>query len=94
MIRHIVMFNAEDPVDRDKIFEGLKALESIPGNWKLEVRRNLKADQLGNAIDVVVYGEFADEAALEAYKAHPIYQDTIKVVRPLRDLRIAADIEI
>lgn len=94
MIRHIVMFNAENPEDEDTIFEGLKALETIPGNWKLEVRRNLKTDRLGNDIDVVVYGEFADEAALKEYKSHPIYAETIKVVRPLRDLRIAADIEI
>jgi stress responsive alpha/beta barrel protein len=40
---------------------------------------------------VIVYGEFADAEALARYKAHPIYQQTIAVVRPLRDLRIAVD---
>jgi len=43
-------------------------------------------------VDVVVYGEFADEAALAAYKAHPTYAEATKRVRPLRELRYAADI--
>jgi quinol monooxygenase YgiN len=39
----------------------------------------------------VVYAEFEDEAALAAYKAHPVYDQCTARVRPLRDLRIAAD---
>jgi len=39
----------------------------------------------------VVYGEFADEAALTAYRTHPLYQESIRRVRPLRDTRVAAD---
>ncbi|RWB25255.1 MAG: hypothetical protein EOQ42_35210, partial [Mesorhizobium sp.] len=31
---------------------------------------------------------------LAAYKAHPLYQEAIKRVRPLRELRLAADYEI
>jgi quinol monooxygenase YgiN len=40
-----------------------------------------------------VYAEFKDEAALAAYKAHPIYQVSIAKVRPLRELRLAVDFE-
>jgi len=93
MIRHIVMFNARNPDDKDKIFEGLKTLEDIQGNWTIEVSRNIKADKIGNDIDFVVYCEFPDEAAMEQYKADPIYAHAITLVRPLRDMRVAADIE-
>ena len=41
----------------------------------------------------MVYGEFADAAALAAYKAHPIYEETTRRVRPMRELRLSADIE-
>jgi len=53
---------------------------------------NTKVDPLGNEIDVVVYAEFADEAALAAYKAHPTYDATTRKVRPLRELRFSADV--
>ena len=54
--------------------------------------RNTKVDPLCDSIDVVVYAEFTDEAALAAYKAHPIYADTTSKVRPLRELRFSADV--
>lgn len=92
MIRHIVFFSARNPADLDRIETGLRLLERIEGPHRLEVRRNLRRDQLGNDIDLVVYGEFADEAALDAYKADPLYAQSIAAVRPLRELRIAADI--
>ena len=93
MIRHIVFFSAKNPADLERIEAGLKLLERIPTASLLEVRRNLACDQLGNEIEIVVYGEFADQAALDAYKADPLYAEAIRVVRPLRELRFAADIE-
>ncbi len=92
MIRHIVMFSAKDKKDIETIFKGLKLLETIEGNWTLSVTKNQKLDQLANDIDVVVYGEFPDEDALARYKAHPTYQESILIVRPLRDIRIAVDL--
>jgi hypothetical protein len=91
VIRHIVFFSARDPADRDKMFEGLALLTSIAHANVIEVARNRKIDQLANAADVVVYAEFADEEALAAFKADPVYQQSIQHVRPLRELRIAAD---
>ena len=92
MIRHIVFFTARDRKDLDAIVEGLELLGTIPYSLHFEVVRNSKVDQIGNDVDVVVYGEFADEAALAAYKAHPTYAEATKRVRPLRELRLAADI--
>ncbi len=93
MIRHIVFFSARNPADIDRILEGLSTLQDIPHASLLEIRPNVRADQLSGEVDVVVYGEFADQAALDAYKAHPLYEKSISIVRPLRELRIAADIE-
>jgi quinol monooxygenase YgiN len=92
VIRHIVFFTAREPKDLDAIVEGLGQLGTIPHSLHFEVTRNTKVDQIGNDVDVVVYAEFADEAALAAYKAHPTYAEVTKTVRPLRELRLAADI--
>jgi len=93
MIRHIVFFSAKDPADLDRIEAGLQLLQGIEAASRLEIRRNLACDQLGNEIQIVVYGEFADRAAFDAYKADPLYAEATRVVRPLRELRFAADIE-
>lgn len=91
MIRHIVFFTAK-PANLDAVVEGLSLLAEIPYSEHFEVTRNSKVDQFGNDIDVVVYAEFADEAALTAYKAHPLYAEATRRVRPLRELRFAADV--
>lgn len=92
MIRHVVFFTARDPKDRDVIFDGLNLLDGIPHKRFLEVGRNLATDPIpGTHPDFVVYGEFDDEAQLAAFKAHPLYQESINKVRPLRDLRMSAD---
>lgn len=91
VIRHIVFFTVADPADRDAVEAGLRLLQRNPHALRLEVRPNLKRDAWSTEVDFVVYGEFADAAALAAYKAHPLYEDSIRAVRPLRDVRIAAD---
>jgi hypothetical protein len=94
MIRHIVLFTAKDKADIDRIVDGLSVLTAIPHARRLEIARNRKTDQLGNDIDVVVYGEFENHAELAAYKAHDLYKESIKRVRPLREFRFAADYDL
>ncbi|XIA67478.1 Dabb family protein [Bradyrhizobium sp. TZ2] len=94
MIRHIVLFSAKNKAHIDQMIEGLKLLTTIPHARRLEVARNRKTDQLGNDIDVVVYGEFDNETELAAYKMHDLYQESIRRVRPLRELRFAADYNV
>ncbi len=91
MIRHIVYFSVRSEADRSRVLDGLRLLESNPHALHLEVGENLKLDSLGNDVDFVVYGEFADAAALDAFKAHASYEASIAAVRPLRELRMAAD---
>lgn len=90
MIRHIVFFTAK-PENLDAVRAGLSLLTANPHASLLEIGTNVKTDQWGTEIDLVVYGEFEDEAALAAYKAHPIYQQSIDAVKPIREMRIAAD---
>ena len=94
MIRHIVFFSATDPADIEAIREGLMMLRDIPDSSHFEVGKNIHSDTIsGPKIDVVVYAEFADEDALAAYKSNPIYEACIARVRPMREIRIAADFE-
>lgn len=92
MIRHIVFFTAKRREDLDEIRMGLGLLATIPHSEVFEVTLNTKIDQIGNDVDVVVYAEFADEAALAAYKAHPTYAEATHRVRPLREMRMAVDV--
>jgi quinol monooxygenase YgiN len=92
MIRHIVFFSAKDAKNVEAIREGLSALAQIPHSLKFEVSLNRKSDPLSADVDVVVYAEFADDEAVEAYRAHPVYKESIKVVKPMRELRLSADI--
>jgi len=93
VIRHVVLFSA-NPGEKDKLLLGLKKLEALVDESlaeKLEVKENLKLDTYSQECDVIVYGEFLSQDQLDKFKAHSIYQDCIKVVRPIRDLRIVAD---
>lgn len=92
MIRHIVFFSAKRREDIPTIATGLRNLGRIPFSTRFEVMENAKVDAIGNDVDVVVYAEFPDRAALDAYKQHPIYGETTAMVRPLRELRLSADI--
>lgn len=92
MIRHIVFFTARRRQDLPEIKAGLSMLATIPHSSHFEVTENSRVDQIGNDIDVVVYAEFDDEAALAAYKAHPTYAEATRRVQPLRELRFAADV--
>lgn len=92
MIRHIVFFSARRKEDVEAVRTGLLALGSIPHSSLFEVTLNTKVDPLSDEVDVVVYAEFADDAALAAYKAHPLYAQTTSKVKPLRELRYSADV--
>jgi len=92
LIRHIVFFSVRRREDVEAVRSGLLALGKIPHSKHFEVTLNTKVDLFSNAIDVVVYAEFEDEAALAAYKADPIYADTTSKVKPLRELRYSADV--
>src|SRR5688572_21181893 len=75
VIRHIVFFSAAEKGSIDVIRQGLSRLADIGEAQHFEVLPNLKVDLFNRDVDLVVYAEFADEAALSRYKAHPIYSE-------------------
>ena len=91
MIRHVVLFSAREPEHIDTIVSTLSGYRRIPGVETLDVARTIRRDPWSSEIDVVLDATFADEAALAAYKRHPIYEAGTRTVRPLRELRFVAD---
>ncbi len=91
MIKHIVMWNVRGDTALEKAlgvdllkrsFESLRG--RIPGLLHLEV--GVDASRIDYACDVVLYSEFATQAALDAYAAHP---EHLRVKSELGDLRTA-----
>ena len=91
MIRHIVFFSAKPGIEAETIRDGLMKLADIPSSSHFEVALNSKVDPWSSEVDIVVYAEFPDEAALAAFKTHPVYAQTTNRVRPMRELRLSAD---
>jgi len=91
MIRHVVLFTLRDPDTLERALADLRRLAEIEHARALEVMPNLKRDRFDAGVDVVVHALFDDEAALAAYHADPRYARAVANVRPLRDLRMAAD---
>jgi quinol monooxygenase YgiN len=95
VIRHLVFFTARDPADLEVMRATFATLAAIPGVRGFEVGVDTRSDErTDDRPDLVVHAVFDDAEALAAYKAHPIYQRSVAVVRPLRELRIAVDYEV
>ena len=91
MIKHIVMWNVRGDTPAAKA-RGIAQLQSsfdslrgrVPGLLHIEV--GVDTSRVGYACDVVLYCEFASQAALDAYANHP---EHLRVKQELGDLRIA-----
>ena len=91
MIRHIVMWNlrGDTPEQKSHNIETLRrSFDSlrgrIPGLLHLDI--GVDTSRIDYACDVVLYSEFASQAALDAYATHP---EHLRVKRELGDLRVA-----
>lgn len=91
MIRHIVMWNVRGDTPDERL-RGIEKVKSsfaslrgrIPGLIHLEI--GVDSSRIDYACDVVLFSEFEDQAALEAYNAHP---EHLRVKSELADLRTA-----
>lgn len=80
MIKHIVLWSLKDHAegaDKATNLQKMKALlegcnNIVPGIIKLEV--GIATAGLEATYDIVLYSEFADKAALDAYQVHPTHQ--------------------
>jgi len=97
MIKHIVMWKLKEHAEggdratnAGRMKEQLKACAGIvPGILKLEV--GLAEPGLEATYDVVLYSEFSDKAALDAYQAHPQHQALKPFFGAVREARQCMD---
>ena len=100
MLKHIVMWKLKgqaEGLDRaanaQKMKELLDACAGIvPGILKFEVA--LAQPGLEATYDVVLYSEFADRAALDAYQDHPQHVALKPFIGAVREARQCMDYEV
>ena len=97
MIKHIVMWKLKDHAEgADRATNGtrMKAMldacaNIVPGIIKFEVA--LAQAGLEATYDVVLYSEFTDQAALNAYADHPDHQAVKPFIGAVREARQCMD---
>jgi quinol monooxygenase YgiN len=100
MIKHIVMWKLKESAeggDRQANAAKMKSMldacaNLVPGILKLEV--GLARPGLEATYDVVLYSEFADKAALDAYQNHPEHVALKPFFGAVRDARQCIDYEV
>lgn len=95
MIRHIVLFWLKDksPDHLEKTASVLRGMEGkIEGMLSLEVG----IDFLGSerSCDIALCALFADKAALDAYRTHPVHLPVQAHMHAVRESSCAADYEV
>jgi hypothetical protein len=100
MIKHIVMWKLKDFAEgQDKAANAKKMKEMldacanlVPGTLKFEVAQAQPG--LEATYDVVLYSEFADKAALDAYADHPDHVAVKPFIGAVREARQCMDYEV
>ena len=100
MIKHVVMWKlkkqAEQATKQENALRMKALLEMCAGLTegliKLEVGIDIGVD--AGPWDVVLYSEFADRAALEAYQQHPVHLAAKPFIGKVREQRAAVDYEV
>jgi quinol monooxygenase YgiN len=100
MLKHIVMWklkeHAEGADRAANAIEMKRRLDEcasiVPGQHKFEVV--VAQPGLEATYDVVLYSEFEDKAALEAYVKHPLHQAVIPFIGAIREARQCMDYEV
>jgi hypothetical protein len=91
LIKHIVMWKLRGATREERAANAARLVASfeslrgrVPGLLHLEM--GVDCSGVDYACDVVLYSEFASQAALAAYAAHP---EHLRVKQELGDMRIA-----
>ena len=100
MIRHIVMWKLKEEAEGATRAENAVKLKDkldgcrnvVPGILRFEV--SIATPGLESSHDVVLDSDFADKAALEGYKDHPIHVAIKPFVAAVREARAGVDFEV
>lgn len=97
MVKHIVMWKLKDFAEGSSRIENAKRIKELLENLKDKVAE-IKSIEVGininnsdSAYDVVLYSEFEDEAALEAYQNHPEHIKVADFIGKAREHRVVVD---
>lgn len=92
MIKHIVLWRLKNKADVARAKQELESMRGkIPGLLSLEVGVNFAE---GSPVDLGLYSEFADRAALNAYADHPVHVPVKQIVGSLVQDRWVLDYEV
>lgn len=100
MIKHIVIWKLKDEAEgADRLTNAREmkrrldeCADIVPGILKFEV--TLAQPGLEATYDVVLYSEFEDKAALEAYATHPTHKALVPFIGAVREARQCMDYEV
>lgn len=100
MLKHIVMWKLKDHAEgadrAANAVEMKRRLDAcatiVPGILRFEV--SLAQPGLEATYDVVLYSEFADKAALDAYASHPTHEAVKPFIGAVRAERQCMDYEV
>lgn len=100
MIKHIVMWKLLDTAEGNSKAENarlakvqLEALNGkVPGLLKLEV--GVDFSDSDTSMDLILYSEFEDRAALERYQQHPEHVAVFPFMKAIRSERRVVDYEV
>ncbi|MDQ6989888.1 MAG: Dabb family protein [Mariprofundaceae bacterium] len=93
MIKHLVMWTLHDKKDALEVKNTLEALkDKVPSIIDIEVGIDFSRTDV--SADVVLYSTFADQDALEAYKAHPDHQAVLPMMAKVTSSRQVVDYHI
>jgi quinol monooxygenase YgiN len=99
MIKHIVMWKLKDQAEGADCAANAREMKRrldecaaiVPGILRFEV--SLAQPGLEATYDVVLYSEFEDKAALEAYAVHPTHKALVPFIGAIREARQCMDYE-
>lgn len=93
MIRHVVMWELHDPTLAEAFRAALlPCARLVEGMRGFEVA--IKGDTLPASVHVCLIASFDDADALQRYQDHPLHQEVVRRIGPLRKQRHILDYEV
>jgi len=100
MVKHIVFWKLKEEAHglnkQELALEIKKRLEALNGKIDelLHLEVGLDFSKTESSFDLVLYSEFVDKAALNAYQLHPLHQEVASFIGPATSDRKLVDYQL
>lgn len=95
MIRHIVIWNLQEEANGKPKAENAavikEMLEALPGKIEGLLKAEVTTNFNPNGMDLCLYSEFTDRAALDFYQDHPLHVAVKEFVHKVVSSRVVHD---